>query len=165
MTPGRYDYPEVLETARKYATGFRDFSLPDATFAIAGQLGYPQCGNTAAGGWFRRYVKRAMDQLAGEGMLTAYPRGEELPEGGVSLYREYRTPAPETVPDPEPWDDENGTAQARSDRLAAAFRDWFGLPAIAMPSIGIDGARAGVWLDGETADRVMARLKGQEDPS
>lgn len=163
MTSPRFDYDKILATARKYATGFRDFSLPDATYAIAGHMNVSY--GLHAGGLFRRYVKRAMDRLVAEGVLAVYPRCTELPDGTTSLYREYRTIARETVRDPEPWDDEHGSVQARSERMAATFRDWFGLPAIAQPSLGIDGARAGVWLDGPTAERVLERLREQETAS
>lgn len=158
MTGG---YADILAAARKYAAGFRDFSLPTATYAIAGHL-HQVHADTSAASVLRRRVKRAMDELAAEGLITAYPRGEQLPEGGTSLYLEYRTHAPETAPGPEPWDDEQGTVQARSDRLAATFRDWFGFPATAMPSLGGDGARPGVWLGETAAGRVLDRLKEQE---
>lgn len=151
------DYAEVLAAARKYAAGFRDFDLPTATYAIAGHL-HCVYADTSAASVLRRRVRRAMAELAAEGVIAAYPRGEQLPEGGTSVYLEYRTPAPETVTDPEPWDDEQGSIQAHSERLAAALRDWCGLPAVAMPSLGADGARAGVWLDGPAAERVLTLL-------
>jgi hypothetical protein len=60
--------------------------------------------------------------------------------------------------DPEDWDDEQGSAQARSDHLARLLSE-AGIRAVAMPRLGENGAVPGVWLNGDDAEMV-ADLRG-----
>jgi hypothetical protein len=207
----------LREAVRMYAAGFRDFSLPDAVYALAGQLNYTLLAG--GGNGFRKRVRRALDELAAGGVLTAYPRGAYLPDGTRSRYREYRTPDQATLAeatryryfvtwsgqperevsveewraaeraagfhpklgpghnatagfsgsrgisgrqelrDPEDWDDEQGSAQVRSDHVARLLAESH-IDAVAMPRLGADGARPGVWINDDDAEMIAGLAAG-----
>jgi hypothetical protein len=130
MSRRNITYDQVLAVARKYAAGFRDFNLPAAQRAITAELGFSPAT------WLSHLIRQAMDQLVTEGLLTAFNRGQELPGGGTSVYREYRTPATpaDGADDGQPAADEyRGLALAwagatleyvQTDEAYPAFRAW-----------------------------------------